>query len=343
MKKKNIKNLSTDELSSIIEDLGEKNHRKSQLMKWLYQKGVEDFNLMSNLPGEFREWLDSRFRISSLSLAEVVESKEDGSAKFLLQCEDGLLLEAVLMEFDKHQTICISSQIGCPLRCAFCSTGMQGFERNLRSDEILNQVLFFRKNHIYPRRRFNIVFMGMGEPFLNLENLYRALEILNHQDGFALAEKRITVSTIGFPDKIIEAAESSLKFSLAISLNGTTDSKRKELMPGSGPIEETLSAAEYFSRMKGTRTTLEYVLINGENDSDDDAARLSGMTSGKPFKINLIPFNEWKGSPFRTPSEKRLNRFIKLLLPSAPAVTVRRSRGKDISAACGQLRYRRKG
>lgn len=343
MKKKNIKNLSIDELSSIIEDIGEKNHRKSQLMKWLYQKGVEDFSLMSNLPGQLREWLDSRFRISSLLPVEKVESKKDGSTKFLLKCEDGLLLEAVLMEFEKHQTVCISSQIGCPLLCSFCSTGMQGFERNLRSDEILNQVLFFKKNHIYPRRRFNIVFMGMGEPFLNPENLYRAMEILNHQDGFALAEKRITVSTIGFPGKIIEAAESSLKFSLAISLNGTTDRKRKELMPGSEPIEETLAAAEYFSRMKGTRTTLEYVLIEGENDSDDDAARLSEMTSGRPFKINVIPFNEWKGSPLKTPSEERLNRFIKLLLPSAPAVTVRRSRGKDISAACGQLRYRRGG
>ena len=311
-------------------------------MKWLYQKGVTDFRMMSNLPGELREWFEARFRITSLSQVEAVESKEDGSTKFLLQCEDRLLLEAVLMEFDRHQTVCISTQIGCPLRCAFCSTGMQGFERNLRCDEILNQVLFFRKNHIYPRRRFNIVFMGMGEPFLNRDNLYRAMEILNHQDGFALGEKRITVSTIGFPEKIIEAAESSLKFSLAISLNGTIDSKRKELMPGAEPIKDTLNAAEYFSRMKETRTTLEYVLIKGENDSEDDAARLSEMTSGKPFKINLIPFNEWKGSSFITPHEKRLNRFIQLLLPSAPAVTVRRSRGKDISAACGQLRYRKR-
>ena len=311
-------------------------------MKWLYQKGVTDFRMMSNLPGELREWFEARFRITSLSQVEAVESKEDGSTKFLLQCEDRLLLEAVLMEFDRHQTVCISTQIGCPLRCAFCSTGMQGFERNLRCDEILNQALFFRKNHIYPRRRFNIVFMGMGEPFLNRDNLYRAMEILNHQDGFALGEKRITVSTIGFPEKIIEAAESSLKFSLAISLNGTIDSKRKELMPGAEPIKDTLNAAEYFSRMKETRTTLEYVLIKGENDSEDDAARLSEMTSGKPFKINLIPFNEWKGSSFITPHEKRLNRFIQLLLPSAPAVTVRRSRGKDISAACGQLRYRKR-
>lgn len=341
MKKKNIKNISIDELSSIIDDLGEKNHRKSQLMKWLYQKGVEDFGEMTNIPLKLRELLDQRFYISSLNPEDEIASGADGSTKFLLECEDGLLLEAVLMEFEKHQTICISSQIGCPVGCAFCSTGMQGFERDLRADEILNQVLFFRKNHIYPRRRFNIVFMGMGEPFLNTGNLYQALEIMNHQDGFALAEKRITVSTIGYPEKIVEAAESGLKFSLAISLNGTTDRIRKELMPGARPIEQTLSAAEFFSERTSTRTTLEYVLIRGRNDSDTDALSLSGMTAGKPFKINLIPFNEWEGSPFRRPSEERIERFIKLLLPEAPAVTVRRSRGRDISAACGQLRFHR--
>ncbi|MBD3179677.1 MAG: 23S rRNA (adenine(2503)-C(2))-methyltransferase RlmN [Candidatus Latescibacteria bacterium] len=342
LKKTNIKNLSIDELHSIIDDLGEKNHRKSQLMKWLYQKGVEDFSEMTNIPVQLREWLDARYRISSLAPAEAVESPEDGSTKFLMECDDGLMLEAVLMEFEKHQTICISTQIGCPLRCLFCNTGMQGFERDLRSDEILNQVLYFRKAHIRPRRRFNIVFMGMGEPFLNLENLYRSMEILNHQDGFALGEKRITVSTIGFPGKIIDAADSGLKFSLAISLSGTEDRSRKELMPGSAPIMETLSAAEYFAEKSGTRTTLEYVLIAGVNDTEENARALSDLTAGRPFKINLIPLNEWIGSELRRPSEERIDHFISILLPRAPAVTVRRSRGRDISAACGQLRFHRR-
>jgi 23S rRNA (adenine2503-C2)-methyltransferase len=311
-------------------------------MKWLYQKGVDRFDEMTSLPLQLREVLDRRYRISSLSPSGYIESPADNSVKYLLECEDRLLIEAVLMEFDKHQTICISSQAGCPLGCRFCSTGAQGLERNLTSDEILNQVIYFRKNHIVPRRRYNIVFMGMGEPFLNCENLYRALEIMNHEDGFGLAEKRITVSSVGFPERIVEAADSGLKFSLAVSLNAVTDSKREELMPGAAPVEDLLSASQYFSEKTGTRTTLEYVLIRGVNDSEEDASRLSALTSGKPFKINLIPFNEWRGSPLRTPSEDRIERFIRVLLPRAPAVTVRRSRGGDISAACGQLRFQRK-
>ncbi len=183
--------------------------------------------------------------------------------------------------------------------------------------------------------------MGMGEPFLNLKNVTRALEILNHNDAFALGEKRITLSTIGFPGKILELVDTPLKFGLAISLNAADDSVRMELMPAAGPIDEILRAGEEFASRRGTRVTLEYILIKGVNDSPADAKRLAALTSRRPFKINLIPFNEWEGCEFSRPGEDRIDRFISELLPTAPAVTVRRSQGLDIGAACGQLRARR--
>ena len=342
MNKQNIKNLSIKEISIIIEGLGEKRHRKTQLLKWLYQKRVKSFYDMTNIPLALRERFQKQFSISTLLPTEKTTFSEDGSRKIVLKCEDNLLIETVLMEFEKHQTICISSQIGCALGCTFCRTGKNGFLRDLRCDEILNQIIFFKDNYIPPRKRYNIVFMGMGEPFLNTDNLFRAIEILNHLDAFALREKRITVSTIGFPDKIIEAAESDLKFGLAVSLNATTDRIRKKIMPASKNINDTLFAAQKFAELKETRTTLEYVLLKDINDSDEDALRLAKLTSGRPFKINLIPFNAWDSCNFSRPGEDRINRFIELLLPRAPAVTVRRSRGEDIGAACGQLSYQKR-
>ena len=340
MDKLNIKNMAAAELSLVLREMGEPHHRTRQIMQWLYQKGATSFSVMSNLSIPLRARLDEIFRITSLDAVRSVASNEDKSQKILLSTDDGLLIESVIMEAQGHYTICISSQIGCPLGCAFCSTGSGGFERNLRADEILNQILYFRVNLIPAGERFNIVFMGMGDPFLNIENVSRALAVVNDIDAFALGEKRVTVSTAGFPDRIDALSPSPLKFSLAVSVNATTDRIRSELMPGAGGLHETVAAAERFARERRSRVTLEYVLIDGVNDSVEDAARLSSMTAGKPFKINLIPFNEWEGCPFRRPSEKRMEEFIRILLPKAPAVTVRRSQGNDIGAACGQLRKR---
>jgi 23S rRNA (adenine2503-C2)-methyltransferase len=341
MRRINIKNLSIRDIAAAVEELGEKRHRASQILKWLYQKGSDRFSDMTDLPSSFRTVLEDRFEISSLRLAESVRSRDDASQKFLLESDDGVRFEAVLMEARGRRTICISSQAGCALGCTLCRTGEGGFERDLRSDEILNQILFFKKSFLPPRERFNIVFMGMGEPLLNLDNLARAIEILNAEEAFALGEKRITVSTIGIPRAIRELAAGDLKFSLALSLNATTDETRGRLMPAARGMDETLAAALEFARARRTRVTIEYVLIAGINDSPDDARRLAALTTGRPFKINLIPFNEWEGCPYRRPSEEAIERFLGPLLPSAPAVTVRRSQGGDICAACGQLRGRR--
>lgn len=341
MNKANIKNLSLAELSSAVRELGEKRHRTTQVLQWLYQKGIASFADMTNLPSTLRALLDERYTITSLRLVDSVRSRIDRSQKFLLETDDGSLIESVLMQSGTRRTICISSQIGCPLRCTFCRTGNGGFARNLRSDEILNQVLFFKMFHLARGVRFNIVFMGMGEPFLNMDNVGRSIEILNAIDAFALREKRITISTVGFPDVIRVLAGSDLKFGLAVSLNATTDRTRKLLMPAGGSIRGTLDAAEEFARRRRTRVTLEYVLMAGLNDTPTDARRLAALTSGRPFKINLIPFNEWDDCVYKRPSEERIERFVQLLLPTAPAVTVRRSQGTDINAACGQLSVRR--
>jgi 23S rRNA (adenine2503-C2)-methyltransferase len=342
MDRSNIKDLSIKELSRDLEELGEARFRTSQLLKWLYQKGAESFFEMSNIPMELRTLLDAKYVITGLRMVESVRSSIDGSQKFLLETDDGSLIEAVLMEARGLRTICISSQVGCSLKCRFCRTGDGGFARNLSSGEILDQVLFFKAGHLERNRRFNIVFMGMGEPFRNLDNLEKAIEILNAIDGFALGEKRITISTIGITDAIRALADTDLRFGLAISLNATTDRVRRELMPAADDLSSTLSAAEGFARERNARVTLEYVLIDGVNDSPEDARRLVGLTSGKPFKINIIPFNEWEGCPYRKPTEESLERFVGILLPKAPAVTVRRSQGGDINAACGQLSLRNK-
>ena len=340
MKRQNIKNCSVGEISEIVEELGEKRHRARQILKWLYQKGCSSFSEMTNLPTSLRQVLHDRFAITSLRLVDSVRSNIDMSQKFLLECEDGARIEVVLMESREHQTICISSQVGCSLGCVLCRTGEGGFQRDLRCDEILNQILFCKAGYLAPRRRFNIVFMGMGEPLLNMANLVKALEIINAEDAFALGEKRITVSTIGLPEAIRELGATGCKFGLAISLNATTNEQRKKLMPATRDLEETLSAARELAERKKTRVTIEYVLIDRMNDSPEDAQRLATLTAGKPFKINIIPFNEWNGCAYRRPPEDRIDRFIQILLPRAPAVTVRRSQGADICAACGQLRVR---
>ncbi|MBN1163381.1 MAG: 23S rRNA (adenine(2503)-C(2))-methyltransferase RlmN [Candidatus Krumholzibacteriota bacterium] len=340
MEKENIKNLTPPQIAERVALLGEPPHRKTQILQWLYQKGADSFSAMTNLPLELRNTLEGIYRIPSLRVRGSLTSKVDRSQKFLLESDGGLLIESVLMEARGNFTLCVSSQAGCPLGCSFCKTGRTGKERDLRCDEIVNQVLFARMNHVPPRRRLNIVFMGMGEPLLNLENVCPAIELLNEMDAFALGEKRITLSTIGFVEKILFLARSPLKFGLAVSLNATTNRVRKKIMPAAEDLSRTLDAAEKFALSRGTRSTLEYVLLRGVNDTPRDALRLAELTHGRPFKINLIPFNEWEGSGFKRPEEKRIEKFIGLLLPRSPAVTVRRSQGSDIDGACGQLKAR---
>lgn len=342
MERVNIKTLSRPALAAELTRLGEPRHRADQVIQWIWGKGAGSFGEMTNLPLALRNRLDESHFIPRLETGGSVSSAADGSQKYLFTCRDGAAVESVLMEARGRWTVCISSQAGCALACSFCRTGTGGLERDLGVDEILDQVLFLKTSLIPPRTRYNVVFMGMGEPLLNMAALTGALAILNDARAFALREKRITVSTIGIPARIRELAVGPLRFGLAVSLNAVTDEVRRRLMPAAFGIEETLAAAQWFAEVRRMRATLEYVLIDGVNDSTGDARALARMTRGRPFKINLIPLNEWAGCPLRRPSEERIERFVSALLPIAPAVTVRRSQGADIDAACGQLRARAK-
>jgi 23S rRNA (adenine2503-C2)-methyltransferase len=269
----------------------------------------------------------------------VQESALDGTRKFLFELADGARVESVLMRYENRTTLCVSSQVGCPLDCVFCETAKGNFRRNLTAGEILDQVCTLKLEAGAQDQKINVVFMGMGEPLLNLPELVRALRVMNDPLGLNMSDRRITVSTSSFPERIRELAATDVSCSLALSLNAPNDAKRRALMPKAShfSIQELLDAARDFARSGRRRVTLEYVLIPGVNMDDDDAEELGRLSHRQPFKLNLIPYNPGRVDPLPRPTEEEIDRFVSRLLPVAPAVTVRRSRGVDIDAACGQL------
>jgi len=349
-KKHHLRDLSLAELKALIIDLGQPDYRYRQLAAWTYQKFAPDFSAMTDLSKALREQLSTNTVISTIELKDARVSKLDGTKKYLFGLLDSEAVEAVLMRTGKRITLCISTQVGCPFDCAFCRTGRMQFRRNLTAGEILDQICYLRHDCQEAAEKVNIVFMGMGEPLLNYTNLTRVIQTLNDPEGLNTGSRRITVSTAGLPGPIRELAdEEGLKCSLAISLNAATDAKRRQLMPAleAHSIKEILDAARYFYQKTRRRVTLEYVLLEGVNTSQKDAQALVRLSAGQPFKINLIPYNPGgsagansQAEPaalFKPISEAAIDRFVQILLPSAPAVTVRRSRGADIEAACGQL------
>lgn len=319
--------------------LGEPEYRYRQLATWIYARQEDDFGVMSDLPLALRDRLATSSVVRSSRVASIQESALDGTRKFLFELPDGARVESVLMRYERRNTVCISSQVGCPLDCIFCETAKGTFRRNLTAGEIIDQVCVLKKEAGPPSEKINIVFMGMGEPLLNLDAVAAAIRTINDPLGLNLGEKRITVSTSSFPDRIRALADSDAACSLALSLNAPDDEKRRRLMPKASrfSIEELLDAARYFARSGRRRVTLEYVLIPGETMDDSDADALGRLVRHQPFKVNLIPYNPGRVDPFRRPDEAAIDRFASRLLPVAPAVTVRRSRGVDIDAACGQL------
>jgi len=334
-----IRNLSLDELRAAIAGRGEPDYRGRQLCQWLYGRLAPKFAEMTDLPLQLRESLEADYRLDSAVPVLAQFSRIDGTRKYLFDLGDGAHVEAVVMWYEKRTTLCISTQVGCPLDCTFCETATGRYHRNLTAGEILDQVCTLKRDAGRPDRKVNVVFMGMGEPLLNYDGLVGAVRTLNDPLGLNLGSKRITVSTSGFPDRIRQLADDDVKCSLALSLNATTDERRRELMPKASrhPIGELLDAAVYFVGRKGRRATLEYVMLAGVNTSENDARRLGRLSAGMPVKINLIPYNPGRTGSFQPISEKEIQQFVKVLLPLAPAVTIRRSRGADIDAACGQL------
>ncbi len=291
---------------------------------------------MSNLSKDFRTELEKIAWISNLE-AEVVESSSDGTKKYLFRLEDGNSVESVLIPDEDRNTLCISSQIGCAMGCEFCLTGTFKLTRNLTTAEIVNQVCAVKKHE--PVR--NIVFMGMGEPLANLKNVVGALKILTDPDGFQFSTRKVTVSTAGLVPEMAELG-ASVTVNLAVSLNATTDEVRGKIMPINRryPLKELLAACKAFPMPSRRWITIEYVMIQGINDSLEDAKRLVRLISTFPSKVNLIPFNEHDGCSLKTPSQDVIDKFHKFLLDKHITVITRSSRGSDISAACGQLKGR---
>ncbi|GAB7028302.1 dual-specificity RNA methyltransferase RlmN [Geotalea toluenoxydans] len=336
MEKVDIKNFTLSQLEAHITGQGKERFRARQIFKWLYQQNTTSFAQMTNLSKDFRAELEKTARISNLE-AEVVESSADGTKKYLFRLSDGNAVESVLIPDEDRNTLCISSQVGCAMGCEFCLTGTFRLTRNLTTAEIVNQVCAVKREE--PVR--NIVFMGMGEPLANLENVIGALRILTDPDGFQFSTRKVTLSTAGLVPEMAELG-AAVTVNLAISLNATTDEVRDRIMPVNRryPLKELLAACKAFPLPSRRWITVEYVMIKGVNDSLDDAKRLVRLISTFPSKVNLIPFNEHEGCDLRTPTQDSIDRFHKFLLDKHVTVITRSSRGSDISAACGQLKGR---
>jgi 23S rRNA (adenine2503-C2)-methyltransferase len=339
MAKQDIKSFSIGGLKEVMGGLGLERFRVPQMLKWLYQSGVKSFDEMTNFKKELREDLANRFYISGLKLMDKQVSS-DGCVKFLQMLEDGCTIESVVIPDGARNTLCVSSQVGCKMGCRFCLTAKHGYVRDLTIGEVLNQVLF-AKEAVSPGRLTNIVFMGMGEPLLNLDNVAGAIEILKDDNAFGMSARRITVSTCGVAPKLKELCERT-DVMVAVSLNAADDGKRSKIMPVNKkyPIKELIDVCRALPMKKRVRVTFEYVLIKDFNDSVEDAKKLTKLLSGMRCKINLIPFNEHPGLDLKTPSEEAVRAFQTFLLDKNFTAILRTSRGCDISAACGQLKHR---
>jgi len=337
--KTDIKKLSSKQLALWLKDNGIEPYRSAQILKWIYFKQADSFDIMTNLSKEFRKLLSLHFSIKRLEKVATKKS-QDGSIKYLFRLEDKNHIESVLIPEKDHYTLCISSQVGCAQGCSFCLTAKDGFIRNLTKDEIVSQVRDIKKNHAGLKPVTNIVFMGMGEPLANYENVVAAVHtILNNDAGLGFSSRRVTISTAGLVHKLSDLG-SELAVNLAVSLNATENETRSMLMPINRkyPIEKLLDACRRYHLKPRKRITFEYILLKGINDSTEDAHRLVKLLRPIRAKINLIPFNEYKESPFRRPEESIVNGFLEILHRKGCTAIVRHSKGQDICAACGQLR-----
>ena len=345
MHKTDLKNFSQNQLIEYVESLGQPPFRGKQIMGWLYRSGITEFSQMTDLAKVFRYVLEEKCCFSNFR-DPVIERADDGCVKFGFHLHDDNIVESVLIPEPDRNTLCISSQVGCAMKCTFCLTGTMGFKRNLSPSEIVNQVCGVRdflltlpdEERIGPREISNVVFMGMGEPLNNLENVLTSLSIMTDPKGLNLAGRRITVSTCGIAPKLRELGEKS-SVNLAISLHAPDDSTRRKLMPINDrySIDDLLDACRSFPIPKRRRIMFEYILLKDINDSDRQARQLAKKLHSIPCKINLLPYNESPDLPYKSSDQSRILAFQEILRKAHYSVFIRNSRGSDISAACGQL------
>jgi 23S rRNA (adenine2503-C2)-methyltransferase len=333
--RENFKAYSLGQAKDIMTRFGLDEYRGEQVFKWIWQKNADDFSKMTNLSKELRTFLEDKYVIRGLAI--VMVKKENGDVrKYGLRLEDGEHIESVFIQEDRRRTICVSCQVECPLDCKFCATGLMGFKRNLAAYEIADQVRVIQTD--VGDRCTNVVFMGMGEPLLNYKEVTKALEIVYSPLALSIGRRHTTVSTVGLLNGIEQLLRSPVRVKLAISLNFADEEKRKELMPvtKSNPLRDLLRLAKVYSIEK-EMVTFEYVMIDKINDSLKDAKKLLRMLKGIPSKINLIPYNEHPRLPFKRPIDAQIEKFYECLLDSYHTVVIRKSRGQNILAGCGQL------
>lgn len=330
--------MSPQELKQFITSFGKERYRCIQMLRWLYREGVHSIDEMTNLSKKFRQELKDVSTISSLRPVRVEEAR-DGTKKFLFQLEDGNCIESVLISDKSRLTLCISTQVGCAFGCRFCLTGKKGWKRDLLLSEILNQILAVKETLKDGASITNIVLMGMGEPLANYDNTLKAIELMVHPEAFKLSSRRITLSTVGLLPELERLSREKISFSLAISLNASDEETRSHLMPVNRryPLEKLLEVCRHFPLRPRTRITFEYVLVEGINDTGQDAKRLLKLLRRIPSKINLIPLNEAPGIPFKRPPDEKVREFQEILMKGGFTAIVRTSKGAEISAACGQL------
>jgi 23S rRNA (adenine2503-C2)-methyltransferase len=330
--------MALPELEQALESMGHPRFHGRQLYQWVHKRGVTDFGEMTDLGRDLRASLAAAFRVVTPDVVRR-ETSSDGTTKFLLHLEDGQLIEAVFIPDTPANTFCLSTQVGCAMKCGFCLTGKMGIIRNLTAGEIVGQVRVLVRELGMLHARFNIVLMGMGEPLHNYDAVMKALGILGNEQGLAVNPRRVTLSTVGVLPALERLATEPLMPNLAISLHATTEEQRDRLVPINRKygLKELLDACRRFPVKRRERITFEYVMLKDVNDTDEDARRLVRLLNGIQAKVNLLPLNEAAGIPYERPSDSRVNRFARIIAERGLTVSVRKSRGRDIRAACGQL------
>ncbi len=338
MGKKDIASLSFEELKKEMEMIGEKAFRAKQIYEWLHKKLVDEFSEMSNLSKTLREKLEEGYEIPKVEMVTRQISKIDGTNKFLFCLGDGNMVESVLMKYKHGNSVCISSQVGCRMGCRFCASTLDGLERNLSASEMLRQIYQIQK--ISGERVSNVVVMGTGEPLDNYDNFLRFIYMLSDENGLHISQRNITASTCGIVPNIRKLAEEQLQITLALSLHGSNQEKRKALMPVANKyaLSEVLEACDYYFAKTGRRITFEYSLVHGVNDTREDAEELVEILKPRNCHLNLIPVNPIKERDYQKPDKKSAENFKNKLEKNGINVTIRREMGSDIDGACGQLR-----
>lgn len=336
--RRDIAELDLGELETALEAAGGERFHARQLFRWVYRHGLTDFERMTDLSRSFREHLSREFTVTTPQII-ADDTSVDGTRKFLLELADKRRIESVFIPDTPSMTFCISTQVGCAMACDFCLTGKMGLVRNLTAGEIAGQVRVLASATGLLEHPFNIVLMGMGEPLHNYDNTMKALRMLHAEHGLAVSPRRVTLSTVGIVPGLERLAQEPLMPNLAVSLHATTEEQRTLLVPPNRkyPLADILETCRRFPLKKRSRITFEYVLLEDVNDTPDDARRLVRLLSGIKAKVNVIPLNPAPGIPYRRPSDQRVDRFAQILAERHITVSVRKSRGRDIRAACGQL------